>query len=256
MKKFYFILSVLFLIACSKDQTVESKTDQLPGKSVITHSDGSFFASKTFIYDNNRLINIVFSNAQAENAGYAELIYTDDLLIKINQFDKNDNLTEYTELKYDSNNRLEQYTIYRNEDNTAFKNVLEYNSNNTITNTSYSGDIDNQTDIAGLVTYTLDSNHNITKIQTSGYQIVYEYDSKNGVFKNLVARDVLNLMGKLDWVVNRGGMNNAISYEFSNQQVTDHIDLNYTYNNNSYPSSVIEVSTEFGEGRHTEYIYN
>lgn len=256
MKNFYLFFSVILLIACSKDQPVESKVGLLPGKSVTTYSDGTFLGSKTFSFDNNKLVNVAFSTAESENRGSAELIYTDDHLMKINQFDESDNLKEYIELKYDINNRLEQYIIYRNADNTAYKYVLEYNSENIITITSYSGDYNNQTEIAGLVTYTLDTNHNITKIQTSGYQIVYEYDSKNGVFKNLVARDVLNILGKLDWVVNRGGMNNAISYEFSNGQVTDYIDLNYTYNNNSYPSSVIESSPEFGEGRHTEYIYN
>lgn len=256
MKNFYLIFSLLLLIACSKDQSVDSKVELLPGKSIISYNDGSFFASKTFSYDNNRLIKIAFSNAEAENAGYAELIYNDDLLIKINQFERNDNLKEYIELKYDSNNRLEQYTIYRNAENKAYKNVVEYNSDYTIVITRYSGDFDNQTEMWDLMTFTLDANHNITKIQTSGYQIVYEYDSKNGVFKNLVARDVLNIMGKLDWSLNRGGMNNALSYQFSNNQVTENIDLNYTYNNDSYPSSVIEFSIEFGEGLHSEYIYN
>lgn len=256
MKNLYLIFSALLFIACSKNETTASKDGLLPGKSITTRSDGSFFGSKTFTYNDNKLINISFSNAESENAGYAELKYTDELLTRINQFDNSDNLKEYIELKYDANNKLEQYTVYKADQNKAFKILLEYNSNNTVKTTTYSGNIDSQTQMMAVVTYTLDSQSNIIKIETADYQIVYEYDSKNGVYKNLVARDVLNLIGRLHGTLDRGGMNNAISYEFSNAQVTDHIDLNYTYNDKSYPNSLVEVSNEFGEGQHIEYIYN
>lgn len=256
MKNIYFIFSLLLLASCSKNEPVNPDVELLPSKSITSHNNGEFFGSKVFTYNDNMLTKVSFSNAENENAGYAELQYSNQLLVRIDQFDKDGNLKEYLELSYDSDNNLEEYTIYKNAQNRAFKNIVAYGSNNSINVSTFTGDFETQTEESGEVAYTLDANGNIIKIQTAQYQIDYEYDSKNGIFKNLVARDVLNLIGRLHGALNRGGMNNAISYEFSNNQVTDHIDLNYTYNEMAFPNLSVEVSPEFGEGMHTEYIYN
>ena len=258
MKNIFLILSILLFVACSEsdENPIGSEAETLPSKIVTSRSDGSFFGSKTMYYDGNQVRNFSFSNLRNESAGSAELLYTDDLLTKINQFDKNGDLLQVFELSYESGDKLKQYKIIRSSENWVNKKVLEYTSDNTIEISGYIGDLEDQSEFIGLISYTLDSNNNITKIVTPDYQVVYEYDDKNGIFKNVEARDVLNLLGLLNGTLNRGGMNNAISYTFSNGEVTDHIDLEYTYNSNSYPSSVVQRSPEFGEGQNIEFIYN
>ncbi|MCH4822091.1 hypothetical protein ML462_02810 [Gramella lutea] len=258
MKNIYLILSLFFFIACSEtDENPEiQEVDTLPSKIVTSTKNGNFFGSKTMYYDGNQVKNISFSNAQELSAGSVDLMYTDGLLTRINQFDGDGVLFQVFDLEYNSDKRLEEYTVSRNAENWASKKILDYNSENTIEISNYNGDLEEQDEFVGLITYTRDSNNNITKVVTSDYQIVYEYDDKNGIFKNAEARDVLNLLGLLNGPLNRGGMNNAISYTFSNGRVTDHINLEYTYNSNSYPTSVVQMSPEFGEGQKLEFIYN
>lgn len=259
MKNFYFFFSLILFISCSKNEPENSNVDPLPSEMIITRSNGTLYNSYSFQYDNNKLVNISFTNSDSEDAGNTELLYTDNLLLKINRYDRNDILQEYTELLYDSNSRLEKFTSYRMNQNEAFKNVLSYNTDKNITQTAYSGDFDSQTELVGETFFTLDSNSNFIKVKTANYQIDYEYDSENNVFKNLIAREVLNIIGKLNGLngpLNRGGMNNVTSYEWSNDSLSDHIDLNYKYNSKSYPTSRTEFNPEFGEGLNTEYKYN
>lgn len=253
MRKLFLIFSLSLIIACSKDEP-EPQIDPLPSQLITTRSDGTYYGSRTYKYDDNKLVSIIFNNSESENSNHAELIYSDNVLMEINRYDGNDNLRENIILNY-TNNRLEEYTYFIIDQNTANKIVVDYPTDNTIIQTTYAGDFDNQTEFIGETVLIRDANFNITEVKTADYHISYNYDSKNGVFKNLVARDILNLIGKLNGPLNRGGMNNATSYEWSNNSVSDHIDLNYEYNDKSYPITRIEFSPEFGEGLNTLYKY-
>lgn len=258
MKNIYLILSFFLFVACSEtdENPGVQEVDTLPSKIVTSMKDGSFFGSKTMYYDENKISNISFTNARSLSAGSVELMYTDGLLTKINQYDDDGLLLQVFDLEYNSEKRLEQYFITRTAENWVNKKVLEYRSGNIIEISNYTGDLEEQNEFVGLITYTFDSNNNITKIVTPDYEVVYEYDDKNGIFKNVEARDVLNLLGLLNGTLNRGGMNNAVSYTYSNGEITDHINLEYTYNDNSFPASVVQMSPEFGEGQNLEFIYN
>ena len=63
------------------------------------------------------------------------------------------------------------------------------------------------------------------------------------------------MLGRLHNPLDFGTNNNASSYEYVRGNITDHINLNYTYDNDDFPISRLEVSTEFGNSNSTEYTY-
>lgn len=143
------------------------------------------------------------------------------------------------------------------EDKIAYKNVLTYNNDNTIKQDVYTGDFDSQTSFSYTYIITLE-NDNIKSIVDSPDSYNYEYDNKKGIYKNIFAIDIINIVNDTEFgYLFYGNKNNATkkldiegSYEYKET-------YEYTYNENDYPKSAIYTYTSddaFGEPE--EEVYN
>lgn len=238
MNKAVLLLILITILSCSKSESEGISQHLLPKK--YTHLyNGDFLDSATYEYDNNKLMKISYATQYHNSAGSRDFIYENERLLKVNQFDENNLLIEYIELKYNSDNTLEEYIQYNLVENSAIKHILTYNFNSNISVISFTGDFTSQENLQDETTYTLDILKNITKIKGEHYLTIFTYDKKNNPFKNIFAKDILNLIGILHYGLDRGVVNNCLSYNVTyDNRVTTHVDLIYLYNENSYPKKI------------------
>ncbi len=211
----------------------EVSTNDMLVKKISYKFDNEQFV-ENYIYDKNKIKSINSSN------GYkTEYTYSNDKIIRIDNFE-NEELIAYTTLAYDSENRLESYIDYFDMpgDSSVWKSVFSYNTDGTITKTIYMGDSNSQTNLSDTYTYILQE-ENIIKY-ASDYQVVsFEYDNKNGVYKNIYDINVINLLN-LDLGALEGNKNNIskATEELGNGNITSET-FDYTYNDKNYPIKAI-----------------
>ncbi|MDX1773893.1 hypothetical protein [Oceanihabitans sediminis] len=253
-----FLLITLALTTCStNDDNIEEVNNEerfLLKKEIERFNNGTIFRSTEFTYVDNKLTELLTFNTEDSLISIGNIEYLEDQPIQVNEYDGNNNLLYYSTLSYNSNNQLDNYIKYDETNLTAIKHVFAYN-NNTVIESMYTGNYTTQEEYIGDKTYEMDANGNITSITTSNYSITYTYDDKNGRFKNVASLNTLNLIDVLNGPLSGGTENNCLSFQFNQSNITDHIDLTYTYNANDYPTTKTEESAEFGTANSTEYLY-
>ncbi|WP_196887595.1 hypothetical protein [Aureivirga sp. CE67] len=253
---FIVILLLLTFFSCSDDSDDVTEENETPTETVLmlkerktTYPDGEIF-TEYFSYDDaDNLTSILDSD------GYKyEYIYENNKLIRINSIAESGNMEDYVLLEYDSENRLNSYTIYVSFDNVGLRVDLTYNPNGTITEKEYKGDHDSQTTLINEITITIDNNQ-ITLRDGEDLDYTYEYDTKNGMYKNITNIEVLNLIN-IDFSGYIDCADNNILKIKEEEDGTEIIyeEYQYTYNSDNYP----ETATFYIEGEidsTIEYIY-
>ncbi|ULC58091.1 hypothetical protein MBM09_09180 [Flaviramulus sp. BrNp1-15] len=255
MKLNYFLLITLCLtlFACSTESTdtpneetpeeTEQPTDGILLKRIVETYEGETYTT-TFTYDGNKLITY------DEGDGWKNIFtYEDEKLVREDQFAENE-LNAYVILEYNTDGSLSNFREYFLEPSglggIVTKNIFEYNTDNTITQTIYRGDATSQTDFSHTYIITM-QNDNIKSIVDSHDSYSYEYDDKNGVFKNIHNIEILNILSENEFGAlifgNTNNVINANDFEGSDEYNETY---EYTYNDNSYPVSATWTSTYDG----------
>ena len=108
---------------------------------IWTELDGTS-ETEEFFYDGNNLTSVT-----VDGVLYNSYTYENDLLTKIETYDDNGAIADYTIPEYDTNNQLIVYTVYINSDNQGIRFELTYNTDGTITEKKYLGDLNSQTNL-------------------------------------------------------------------------------------------------------------
>ncbi|MDO5980712.1 hypothetical protein [Flavivirga spongiicola] len=231
----------MVLFSCSSestDNTNEPTNDStLLKKTIETDSDGEKLTTN-YTYDGNKLTNVIYDDGSKNT-----YTYENDKLIREDQFLEGE-LAAYITLEYNADKKVASFTEFWLEpsgiEGLVYKHVLTYNNDNTITNKVYRGDINSQTDLSVTQTITLDGK-NITEIKDDNageYKLLYSYDNSNGIFKNIHAIEVLNLLSQNEFgAYINGNSNNVTSFIESSTSPNEFNKetFEYTYNNSGYP---------------------
>ncbi len=181
---------MLTLISCSKDDTT---TDATINKKPITRTkDGTVYS---YTYDGNKIIQCIDNNADHYIKKWV-YTYTGDLITKEDIY-TNNVLQKSYEHTYE-NNKIATSIVkdYSTSSIYQSKSVYTYNTDTTVDRQIYSYGTNTWVK-SRSVKYTILNGHiTIEKIlgTTDGspsYTTVFEYDTKNNVFKNVLGFDKL-----------------------------------------------------------------
>lgn len=263
LKQFLLFTLCITFFACSSESTdtpdEENDDDNvLLKKSIETDADG-ITETTTYTYDGNKLISVDYED------GWKNIYtYEDDLLVREDQYTDNE-LTAYLILEYNTDNKIANFKEFFLEpsglEGIAYKNVFIFNDDNTLTIENYSGDFNSQNASSSIDTFTYNGKNIITIENNSSSQNLYNasYDDKNGMFKNVHAIEVLNIITELSEFSASiyGNTNNPTSIEgIYSQETLDSYE--YTYNDNDYPETAIYKDFYLGNLQYTgtiEYFY-
>lgn len=231
------------------DCDTTNPTDTLLLKEMIwTETDGTTYTD-TFSYEGNKLVSITLDGELTNS-----YIYENDLLTRINSYLDGD-IEDYVIPEYNAANQLISYVVYIPDGNEGLKFDLTYNTDGTITEKKYSGDLVSQTSLIGETIITMANDQIVLENYDDGTDSVYAYDTQNGMFKNISNLNTINLInidfsGYID-----SGLNNLIRLtEDANGTPVDYEEYEYTYNASNYPAT----SNDYVEGvldSTREYIY-
>ena len=257
MKNKLFLFSFLVLTtlgACATDENTNEISDPPVLPKTISYKYPDFpeqNANITLAYDGNKIVNSTKKDSRTV------FTYDGNVIVKqVKYFLQNGKETKFTEVYYSyENGKLKTRTIRESfsqnypEGQYIYKTVYTHTSDALITYINYSVNADTKIetkDTNGNLTY---SNGNLTKEEqfsgTSKSERVYEYDSKNNPYKNILGFDLL--------------LNEIDNYAKNNRTKTIRSEVglpvanyltNYTYNEDGYPSK----STSFtSDGKTIEY---
>ncbi len=241
-KTLLFVLCATFF-ACnteSVDNPEEETTDSTLLKKIIFNKGTADEYTETYSYiDGNRLVSI-----DAGDDYKSVYTYEDDKLIReATYFDGK--LAAYVTLEYNSDGALSKFIEYWLEttglSERAYKQIFTNNADNTITREVYLGDHNSQTDLNYTEVISFNGK-NISRLKDTDdtTEYIYAYDDKNGMFKNVYAIEILNLLSENEFgPYIYGNTNNIISnIESYNNQNSEEI-TEYTYNDNDYPKTAV-----------------
>ena len=253
MKKISQVLTVILsivLLSCTTDsnneEDVNDPTDpanpstNLLLKRTETQDDSGENYIINYIYDGNKLIG--YNESDSFNASYT---YENDVVIREDGYIGD--LHEYYAIyEYDTNNRLIQTTIYfLLGGNNALRNEFTYLSNNEISTKSYSGDHTAQNNFSHetIDTY-INGNWTKRRFVEDGNEFIYNYDNKNGAFKNMELGVFFQLIEEPGF----GATNNPV--------FLDGTVYEYEYNSDNYPvSATFYLDDEPNVTSTTQYFY-
>ena len=198
---------------------------------VFTDISGEVFTS-AYSYQGNRLISI--TSSEGESTDY---IYENDVLVRINETDANDNILDFTELSYNTDGQLITYSTILIDADQGYRTELTYNSDGTITQETYIGNAQEQNELFETSVLTLLNGQIIQEADIDGtVQIIYNYDANNGIYKNISHIDVIHLLS-FDFTALIGGKdNNLIEFIQDDGSGGTETELyTYTYNTLGYP---------------------
>ncbi|WP_055443140.1 hypothetical protein [Lacinutrix himadriensis] len=228
-------------------ENTNPSSDLLLKQMIWTESDGTVYTDE-FFYDGNKLTSVT------ENGELAvDYVYENDLLARINNYGFDGTLEDYVETEYNASNQLIAYTVYITNGNEGLRFELAYNTDGTITEKEYSGDFVSQTSLISEEIITIGNNQVLEENNVDGYEGVYTYDDKNGIYKNISNLQTLNLINVDFSRYVDGGQNNLLSLVEDGNAVPFE-EYVYTYNSSNYP----ETSMDYVEGvldSNRQYIY-
>ncbi len=241
---------IITFFSCSSDSNDDTNPpqDNLLLVERITDYEGDIL-TEYFSYDGNKLTSIL------DSEGYKyEYIYENEVLNRINSTDSNGSLMDYSILEYNSSNQLSSYTVYITSGNEGLRFDLTYNANGTITEKEYIGDHNSQMSLIGENIITRNNGQTILEVD-SDFEATFEYDTKNGIYKNIFKIETLNLINiDFSGYIDSAENNRLKATENDNGDVTVLEEYQYTYNASNYP----ETATYYYDGEldsTIQYIY-
>jgi YD repeat-containing protein len=243
MKKllYLFTASLLVVTSCSKDDddSYDSPSSILPKKITFTESDGTSY-SEDIVYNGNKIVSITEADGSQR-----KFTYNGNQIVKIEEFDK-DGLSEGpTECGY-TNGLMTSY-VEKYDDLYNHKTKYIHNNDGTVSYEQFkiniSTGVEEKYGQTGKLTF---KDGNLIKAERTYDKYnsveVYEYDTKNSPFKNVLG---LNLL--IDEDVS--SVNNVVKETSTSQSgsniYTDVTTYSYTYDANNYP---IEKVVHFSSG--------
>ncbi|MFH4965267.1 hypothetical protein V8G69_09720 [Gaetbulibacter sp. M235] len=258
MKLNQFLLFTLCLtfFACSTESTdtpeEENPADNTLLKKIIYNKGTVDEYSETYNYNGNKLISVVGTDGSEEWKN----VYTyddNDNLIKDDYFDADGHIASVV-LEYNSENKIATYTETFLESSglgdRKYKSVFTYNNDGTLTNKVYVSYSNSDFELGWTETITLNGKNIAEIADDEGYKISYGYDDKNGMFKNIHAIEVLNILSENEFgAYIYGNTNNIVSYVESDTSISGNYNdkYEYTYNEKNYPKTCIYTS-QYGNG--------
>ncbi|MEO8254636.1 MAG: hypothetical protein ABI554_09665 [Flavobacterium sp.] len=186
MKKLFYILSVIVTLAsCSNDEkSSENETSSILIKRIVHTYSKDDITTLNYLYDGNKIIS-----EKDENGFLRKFTYTENLITKIEETVKNQfqNSKDYSY----KNEKLDKVIIKQNYGGTITF-TYSYNNDNTISYVKTQTGSENNTGVLTIV------NGNVIKNKViyggkypSTINYVFEYDTKNNPFKNVLGFDLL-----------------------------------------------------------------
>lgn len=234
MKKILCLLTaaLLSLSSCSNDNDEPSNSQEsILVKEIVGVYNGITYLQK-ISYNGNRIQSINFQG------GLRTYTYTDNLITKIEDLDEKGNLTSALEYKY-TNGKIYSCLSIGYDFGTLYKNLIKYvhNPDGTVSYQNYkvnytTGEEQGKDVVSGKLFI---KNGNIIKDEVYSdseleYSMVYEYDDKNEIFKNILGYNLLlNLMPSTNNVVK-----STTIYKIGPAGIVVN---SYEYNSNGYPAS-------------------
>ncbi len=256
MKKIFYLLSIsmLLLQGCSSDSGSNNNTS-----TAILCKTRKFNESDATNIRNYRTEFTYVGNKFNERKDYYNdvltskrvYVYTGNLITEEKKYDENNILVQNKTYTYNGSGQLiSSLNIGNNNNNVwvGYKSNFVYNQNGTITELSYSGDVNTQNTLDETTTYTLQNNILVSQITIGGtYTTSYSftYDTKNSPFKNVIGLN--NFFGPLSQEHN---LLQTIQSDGVNSPIIE--DFQYIYNSDGYPTSRLPPCSSCSI---TEYIY-
>ncbi|OUL60710.1 hypothetical protein [Flavobacterium sp. AJR] len=136
-------------------------------------------STTTFTYDGNKIVSLV------NNGGHKTLFtYTGNLITKTEYYEQNVLLTT-TVFTYE-NNKLKSYLETPSGNSSKRRKDYTYNANGTISTATFLISTDQVETLDSSSIFTLDASGNIVKVEFNDSINLFEYDTKNSPFKNIL----------------------------------------------------------------------
>jgi hypothetical protein len=228
MKKllYLFCASLLVMTSCSSDDdsnSVDPVNLTLVKKTVSTGMDGD--RTSLITYNGNKIVSIVTNNVYKTN-----FTYTGDVITKIESLDEKnvvDDVTEYTYV----NGKVVSFIEKDVEATYNSKTKYTYNTDGTISYEKFNINKITGTEVAagnsGKYTF---KDGNLIKIVDSRSSVVYEYDTKNNPYKNVLGFNQLldnEELGSINNSVKRTSVSGSDTYVYK---------ITFVYDGNNFPT--------------------
>jgi len=236
--------------SCSNDDndSSDSTSSILVKKRIFTESDGTSYFSD-YLYEGNKLKSVTDSDGSV-----MKYTYTGNLITKIEEFDKKGNLNSITDYNY-INGKLDNEVYKHAWEEYYYKTKYTYNANGTVEYNQFEGNVSTGTEEVSGATgkYTI-KDGNQMKLEVSygdGYSYVYEYDTKNNPFKNILGFDLL--------FDDESYVNNLVMKTSTSGSGTDirtsTTTYTYKYDVNNYPTEQVAIFSNETSTETTQFVY-
>lgn len=205
-------------------------------KTIENGPDGQYISTAT--YNGTKLVKIETNDAEK-----IQFTYTGDDITMMEWFADGE-LEQRDLFTYATDGKLATYTSLDLDFGSGTKEVYTQNSDNTITVTGYSGDLDSQTIEEGTSTITF-VNGEVSQIVDPFGTTTYTYDNKNNPFKNVTGYSKISY---IDGSAS-GILHNVISENYEGDDST----YTFTYDPNDFPATAVEDFD--GEQYTTQFVY-
>lgn len=236
MKKslYLFCATLIALTSCSNNDDNESSKSAssiLPKKVTVIYSDGDS-SVETILYDGNKIVSIT-----EEDGSVTKYTYTGNVITKAEEIDEKGELDGTTEYIY-TNGKLATSIEKNPGESYYYKAKYIHNADGTVSYDQFRGLISTGTEEEYGATgkYTIKEG-NLIKLEVSYYgserAYVYEYDTKNNPFKNVLGFNLL--LQDTDLSLNNLVKETGTSGSGANTS-TNTITYTYKYDANNYPT--------------------
>jgi hypothetical protein len=221
VKKIVFSILCILLYSCSSsdsDSNSEEEQNVPAGFLKQITSSGTYGSEIYRYYYNGTKISKISKTSMFSST--KKFIYTGDLITEINEYDSNSEITSKYIFQYNSLNKLKSSVFLNYFQSEVIKNVINYNSNGTISVSTYRGNSTSQT-LFEFSTIHYFSNNNIGSSEMTYnntlINFAYEYDSSSNPLSQITGYNNLidvgigfNLIPYL-----RNGVNNCLKVSVS-----------------------------------------
>ena len=263
--KIYTLILSFFIFSCSSNS--DDNNDNNDGSdnnntnallvSKITYNDSEssdYSYEENFTYDENKIVEILKTshyNGLASSSLKTSFVYANDLILRADSYDSNDNLLGINSFEYDPQGRLtvvENCYYFNGNCSQTITSSISYNSNGTVVIRESNANEENET------TFQLDNQGNIVGVQEGDGDcentISLDYDNNNAPFKNIIGDSSLfAFYGLFSDAPIIGFCNNALSYQLnsvcdnSSDILSNTISLSYDYNQEGYPRNIVATDS-------------
>jgi hypothetical protein len=236
MKKLLCLLSIILVAftSCSKDdnESSNSASSVLP-KTRINIEDGVSYPAK-YVYDGNKITSITDADGSV-----MKYTYSGNVITKIEELDTKGQPDFITDYIYENGKMT--VSIERNVGNDYYyKTKYTYNADGTVSYEGFKGidstGIEQEYGATGKYTF---KDGNVIKLEVSYYgaesTYIYEYDTKNNPFKNVLGFNLL-----LDDVAVNNVIKETSTSGSGTTLRTNTKTYAYTYDVNNYPTEKVE----------------